>query len=172
MRVPMDGAGAVAADATQPTDLVWHAGRGAKWPTGTRFVDAAFDDGGRLFVSSDGRDGVVALLHGGIACGAARGCAPCCRLGRGAPGSGSFCAPDCRCAHGEGDCDRDGHCAAGTRCATDVGAAHGFAASTDVCETTKEPTTWPTTRWPSKFPTTRYPSSFPSRYPSKFPTRT
>jgi len=44
-----------------------------------------------------------------------------------------FCRDCGPCADGEGDCDNDGECAAGTVCAPDVGADFGFHPNVDVC---------------------------------------
>ena len=172
VRVPMEIDTGLVSSSDDPVDLVWHRGTGARWPEGTRFVDAAFDERGRLFVSSDGPDGAVALLHGGIVCG--EGCTECCRVGRGTMGAASYCASTCRCAHGEGDCDRSSHCVAGTSCVNNVGETYGFSRTTDVCETTPEPTRWPSrfpSKFPSQWPTTKYPSRFPTKVPSRYPTR-
>ena len=50
--VPMDEVGEVAAE--QPIDLLAHVPPNAKWESGLRPVDVAFDECGRLYVSSDG----------------------------------------------------------------------------------------------------------------------
>ena len=55
VRVAMDDAtGLPRSDDEQPTDLLWHRGDGAKWPSGLRPVDVKFDACGRLLVTSDG----------------------------------------------------------------------------------------------------------------------
>ena len=49
-------------------------------------------------------------------------------------GAGNYCSPECPCDAGEGDCDRTSDCASGLTCASNVGAAYGWPADTDVCE--------------------------------------
>ena len=45
------------------------------------------------------------------------------------------CSVASPCAAGQGDCNGDAECQPGTFCMRDVGAAYGFAASVDMCET-------------------------------------
>ena len=49
-------------------------------------------------------------------------------------GGYSYCTEACPCDAGGGDCDSDAECAAGSYCATDVGADYGFVWYLDVCE--------------------------------------
>lgn len=54
----------------------------------------------------------------------------CSGVGLGTP---DFCAPGCPCQAGQGDCDDNNDCAAGTTCVQNIGAQFGFAANIDVC---------------------------------------
>merc|ERR1719229_2245511 len=47
----------------------------------------------------------------------------------------SCCTSSSPCADGEGDCDYDSDCMAGTTCSHDVGSDYGVSYSFDVCET-------------------------------------
>jgi hypothetical protein len=72
-----------------------------------------------------------------------------CRVGKGAEyglpantnvcdgpqvGDPKFCSNTVRCGAGEGDCNWNGHCAAGLVCHRGVGASYGFTPQTDVCD--------------------------------------
>ncbi|ANM29526.1 hypothetical protein ABI59_07930 [Acidobacteria bacterium Mor1] len=59
---------------------------------------------------------------------------PNCHVG--APGSASYCSASCPCEDGEGDCDNNSECVAGTECVDNVGPNYGWASWVDVCETT------------------------------------
>ena len=49
-------------------------------------------------------------------------------------GAGNYCSENCPCEHGEGDCDDDEDCVAGTFCLRDVGIDFGFSdPDLDVC---------------------------------------
>jgi hypothetical protein len=48
----------------------------------------------------------------------------------------NHCSPSCPCAGGEGDCDSNLECVAGTTCATDVGTQFGCEPLVDVCKGT------------------------------------
>ncbi|MCG8418349.1 MAG: hypothetical protein MJE77_10445 [Proteobacteria bacterium] len=48
-------------------------------------------------------------------------------------GSFNYCSWDCPCGAGQGDCDYDDHCTAGTVCIRDVGILFGYGAGVDVC---------------------------------------
>ncbi len=49
-------------------------------------------------------------------------------------GNWTYCSPGCPCNDGEGDCDSDDDCVAGTECVNDVGALYGFPATMDMCQ--------------------------------------
>lgn len=49
-------------------------------------------------------------------------------------GHGKYCRDCGPCAVGEGDCDNDAECVAGSRCVDDIGARFGFAPAVDVCQ--------------------------------------
>ena len=49
------------------------------------------------------------------------------------PGRHNFCTAECPCNEGEGDCDEDYECVAGTYCSFEVGPDYGFAEGIDVC---------------------------------------
>ncbi len=49
------------------------------------------------------------------------------------PGHGRYCRDCGPCAVEQGDCDGDGQCAAGLRCAKDVGDQYGYGPNIDVC---------------------------------------
>ena len=48
-------------------------------------------------------------------------------------GHKDYCAQCGPCGNGEGDCDSDSDCVAGTTCVHNVGATYGFSGGTDVC---------------------------------------
>ncbi len=50
------------------------------------------------------------------------------------PGDFDFCRDCGPCYDGEGDCDNDGECIAGTTCVSNVGGSYGWGSSVDVCE--------------------------------------
>ncbi len=50
------------------------------------------------------------------------------------PGDLDWCRDCGPCPDGEGDCDNDGECAAGTTCVSNVGGSYGWSAGVDVCE--------------------------------------
>jgi V8-like Glu-specific endopeptidase len=52
----------------------------------------------------------------------------------GSNGDWSYCSTSCTCDAGEGDCDGNAECSAGTTCVNDVGANYGWASTVDVCE--------------------------------------
>ena len=51
------------------------------------------------------------------------------------PGDWDYCLDCGPCNNGEGDCDSNAECAAGTECVDNVGANYGWSSSVDVCET-------------------------------------
>lgn len=53
----------------------------------------------------------------------------------GAIGGASYCSASCPCEDGEGDCDSNAECVAGTTCVSNVGPNYGWASWVDVCET-------------------------------------
>lgn len=74
------------------------------------------------------RDGVQNGSETGVDCGGSD-CAPCPTEN----GDDAHCTSLNKCSAGEGDCDYDGHCVAGTYCAYDIGAQFGFRSTVDVC---------------------------------------
>ncbi len=78
------------------------------------------DQAGELYVIDYFAGTILRLLAAGADCPVELGHPRFCQL----------CGP---CVDGEGDCDNDGECAAGTRCVQNIGAQFGFTAATDVC---------------------------------------
>lgn len=48
-------------------------------------------------------------------------------------GDWSYCSYECPCYDGEGDCDSDLDCIAGTKCVSNSGQAYGYEDRVDVC---------------------------------------
>lgn len=69
VRIPMNVTGDGLPLADQPLDFFCHKGDSAKWPSGIRPVDVAFDQCNRLLVTSDGTrgrgDGVIIIEYNG-----------------------------------------------------------------------------------------------------------
>ena len=63
------------------------------------------------------------------------------------PGDYDYCKDCGPCEDGEGDCDGNGECVAGTVCAQDVGANYGWPSNVDVCEEPSSSCPWPLEHW-------------------------
>ena len=63
------------------------------------------------------------------------------------PGDWNYCLDCGPCGPGEGDCDGDAECGAGTVCVDDVGATYGWASTVDVCELPASSCPWSPGDW-------------------------